>query len=104
MRTYLHRCREMHVSGEGKWGAFSSHRCEREGSIERDGKWYCKTHDPVAIKEKQEAAMVKFRLEIKTRHERPDLLNRIFSPYSTEVIQANEDKIKETLKSILTKI
>jgi hypothetical protein len=31
------------------------HRCSRSGSIERDGKHYCKRHDPVAIAEKRKA-------------------------------------------------
>jgi len=34
-------------------------RCSRNGSIERDGKWYCKTHDPVAIAERDRLAREK---------------------------------------------
>ena len=30
------------------------HQCSKSGKIERDGKWYCGTHDPVRIKEKRE--------------------------------------------------
>ena len=30
-----------------------SHKCDRKASIERNGKFYCKTHDPVAINEKK---------------------------------------------------
>lgn len=30
------------------------HQCPKSGKIERDGKWYCGTHDPVRIKEKRE--------------------------------------------------
>lgn len=30
------------------------HQCSRAGVIERDGNWYCKQHDPIAVKAKQE--------------------------------------------------
>jgi hypothetical protein len=28
-------------------------QCSREGSVERDGKWYCKQHDPEAVAERK---------------------------------------------------
>jgi len=33
--------------------------CQREATIERDGKWYCPSHDPVAIKARAEKAKAK---------------------------------------------
>ena len=33
-------------------GARRGHQCERTGSVEREGKLYCKQHDPVAVKER----------------------------------------------------
>jgi len=38
-------------------------QCSRAGSIERDGKWYCKAHDPVAIREKSEAKAAAWHAE-----------------------------------------
>jgi hypothetical protein len=38
-----HRC-------EGKLRGFYGAQCERRGSIERDGHYYCKTHDPAPVK------------------------------------------------------
>ena len=35
-------------------GRFHSYQCSKSGKIERDGRWYCGTHDPVRIKEKRE--------------------------------------------------
>lgn len=35
-------------------GGFHSYQCPKSGKIERDGRWYCGTHDPVRIKEKQQ--------------------------------------------------
>lgn len=34
-------------------GAFRSYPCSRNAKVERDGKWYCGTHDPVAVAAKQ---------------------------------------------------
>lgn len=31
---------------------FGQYTCSRNGKVERDGKWYCKQHDPVGIKER----------------------------------------------------
>ncbi len=31
-------------------GSFTGHRCGFAASVERDGKWYCKRHDPVEVK------------------------------------------------------
>ncbi len=38
------------VSGEGQWGAFHQHQCSRKGVVVREGKAYCKVHDPEVIK------------------------------------------------------
>lgn len=38
------------VYGRGRWP--QPHGCIRNGSVERDGKWYCAQHDPVAKKER----------------------------------------------------
>ena len=35
-------------------GAYRTHPCHNGAKIQRDGKWYCGTHDPVAIKEKRD--------------------------------------------------
>lgn len=41
-------CKERHV---GRWAR--RQRCTRKGSVERDGKLYCKIHDPVLVEEKR---------------------------------------------------
>jgi len=42
-------------------GGFHSYQCSKSGKIERDGRWYCGTHDPVRIKEKREESARKWR-------------------------------------------
>lgn len=37
--------------------------CIRAGKVERDGKWYCKQHDPDAVKAKKEARYKKIQAE-----------------------------------------
>lgn len=34
------------VSGEGQWGDFNQRQCQKPANVERNGKWYCKIHDP----------------------------------------------------------
>lgn len=41
------------VSARGGWHHY---QCSRKGVIERDGKWYCRQHDPPVAKARQAAA------------------------------------------------
>lgn len=36
-------------------------QCARSGVVFRDGKWYCKQHDPVAVKEKSDKRWEEFK-------------------------------------------
>ena len=45
----------------GVWQGWRSLSCSRKGKIERDGKWYCKQHDPVAIKARRDETDRKYR-------------------------------------------
>ena len=40
-----------------------SHRCTRNGVVERDGKFYCKKHDPVAVRQRDDARRVAWAAE-----------------------------------------
>ncbi len=35
------------------YSEFRSHPCTRNGAVERDGKFYCRQHDPVAVQQKR---------------------------------------------------
>ena len=43
-----HRCQEHIFDGGGRY----RHQCTYKGKVERDGKWYCGIHDPVARAER----------------------------------------------------
>ena len=45
------------------WANFYSHRCSRKGVVEREGKFYCKQHDPVAKAKRDTEALTKFEEE-----------------------------------------
>lgn len=45
------------------FGDFTFHQCSRTGSIEREGKWYCKIHDPIAKAERDKARRDKWGKE-----------------------------------------
>ena len=56
------------VFPRGVWVA-SGYACSRKGVIERDGKWYCRQHDPVSKAERDKASMEKWRREQGARSE-----------------------------------
>ncbi len=41
-------------------GVWHSHQCSRKGVVLREGKWYCKQHDPVAVKKRVEEQRAKY--------------------------------------------
>ena len=59
------RCKAK-VSGEGRWGSFHQHQCERSA---QDGKEFCKTHDPKLRQEKYDEQDKKWRVELEKRRE-----------------------------------
>lgn len=49
--------------------------CGADGRVEREGKWYCKRHDPVAIKAKDEAKYATRSAEWAARRKEQDRIN-----------------------------
>ncbi len=60
-KVVKHQCSEDMVRSTGVWGRY--HQCVRNGKIERNGKWYCKQHDPVAIKKKRDDESAAWKAE-----------------------------------------
>ena len=56
-------CKEIYKGSRGFRGVYE--RCSRKASVERDGKPYCRQHDPVAIAERQKATSK--RLDAQTK-------------------------------------
>ena len=50
--------------------SFRGKPCKRIGKVERDGKWYCVQHDPVSVKEKQDAKNKQWQVEWEERQVR----------------------------------
>ena len=67
-----------------------SHPCRRVASVERDGKWWCKTHDPKAVAARSQAQADKYNAETQTVAER----YRRAAAY-TELVTALEALIEE---------
>ena len=53
-------------------GSFTGHICGRGAKYENDGKWYCKTHDPVSVKEKNDIREAEWRAEREARQRNRD--------------------------------
>ena len=86
------------VMGEGGW-----HRrpCARNGVIQRDGKWYCKQHDPVAVKKRmddQKAQWEKEWEEDKKKRYRDRAMQKACEGVPTKVLE------KISVKELLDKL
>jgi len=44
------------------FGGYRYNSCSRAGTVERDGKHYCRQHDPIAISEARERRSAKYQL------------------------------------------
>ncbi len=51
----------------GQWSR--PHDCTRNGTVEYEGKYYCKQHDPVKKEEKNRAKVTKWKMEQDKRRE-----------------------------------
>ena len=74
------------------------YRCTKRAVVERNGKPYCKIHDPEYIKAKTKEKDAKWDREWTERKkglERKSLIASIFKDIDTEMIEANKDKYRE---------
>lgn len=56
MSQIKHQCSgTTYPKGTSKFGLTQGQPCTRSGSIQRDGRWYCKTHDPEAVQRRAQA-------------------------------------------------
>lgn len=64
-----------HKCAGKKYGAYRdvagrAYPCSRQGTVERDGKWYCWQHDPERMKADKEKRHAKWQAETDTRSAR----------------------------------
>ena len=60
------RCSET-VYPKTRFGAFHGHRCYRMAILEREGKPYCKQHDPEAVKERERKSTEQWKAKHESR-------------------------------------
>lgn len=98
------RCSVM-VSGEGTWGAFHQHQCHKKAVVERNGKPYCKIHDPEYMKAKSERINREYERryeEQRKQFKRERLINEIFYDIDTDIIENNLETLKEIVSKLST--
>ena len=84
------------------WGRF--YGCERKAVIERDGKPYCKIHDPEYVAKKgaeKQAQWDKERDERLAVYERRILLAGIFEGIDSTTIKRNFEAYKSAVSSVV---
>lgn len=84
-------------------------RCQHNGSLEHDGKMWCKTHHPPTVKSKEEALRAKWAEEARIRSEarRAENINRDLRDKalawmretSPDIVAAWEAELEEKWKS-----
>ncbi len=92
-KTKGEQCSKMIFEGRG-W----NHLCNNKAIIERDGKLYCKIHDPEYVKEKNAKLQAKWNVASAKRDEhwhRESVINSIFVGIDTAFIEKNIDRYKE---------
>lgn len=69
-KVYKHQCVEDVIDRQSRFPRFN--RCEFDGRVKRNGKWYCHVHDPIKVLERKQKRDQKFKKEFEKtmqRHE-----------------------------------
>lgn len=86
------------------WHNFSHSLCSRNATVKRNGKWYCKQHDPVVKEAKDAARRAKWAEESKISHEkfrRQKACLTACEGISTEALEAGVvKKMLDTLRCV----
>ncbi len=83
------RCSEK-VFGSSRFDSFNPHQCMLNAVVVRDGKWYCKKHDPIEIKKKSEEKTKLWNKQWKEKEEnwhRDDLMKKILGKKTTQELE-----------------
>lgn len=87
-------CSETVWKRDGNWGR--NVPCARKGVVERDGKHYCRQHDPEAIKARREATSAKWNAEWDAKKKQSQ------RQYDCLAAFEGVENPQEALKSLLT--
>ena len=91
-------------------GRSPDYQCQKKSVVERNGKFYCKVHDPEYIKEKKRKWHERFakeEVENRKRWHRKEVIEKVCEPFTTEWLETNTAVLKasndmyEALKEIL---
>ena len=91
------------VASAGTWGAFHPHQCRKVAVVTREGKLYCKIHDPEYIEAKREAREAEWDkewTEKRARWHRDELIEGLFENISTAQIEGNLEAYKVAIKEV----
>lgn len=92
--TKEERCSEQVYEHTG-FGRF--HQCERRAVVEREGKPYCKIHDPEYVKKKKLASQAKYDKKWASR--RVELCEHILLRACKEALEASHNPVIERILS-----
>lgn len=80
------------------WGSFHGHHCNKKPTVEREGKSYCSTHDPEAVKKRDIEQRKKWDRESKAKQElwsREAFIKNLFKDIPTSDLENWEMRRRE---------
>ena len=88
-------------------GRLTDYRCTRNATVERDDMLYCKTHDPVRVKERRQARNEKWEATYKQKDDRrgqlkAEFVRRIVELDQLDATDKREDEAATLVDEILS--
>lgn len=103
------QCEYDKVPEQGRWPGF--HRCSFHGTIQENGKWWCKKHAPSVLKAEENKIHIKYNLESDLWHAKDDLeqhknllIQHAMRIFKNEELVVGILQLKKKIKSIEEKI
>jgi uncharacterized Zn finger protein (UPF0148 family) len=96
------------VFPSGLYGSFHGYSCSKPATVERDGKWYCKIHDPEYVKAKDAKKRAKWDKKYKDDMERAELRSTAINactkinPDNPQAVAESIEDMYEALKASLS--
>jgi ferric-dicitrate binding protein FerR (iron transport regulator) len=85
-----------------RWGAFHEYNCTKPAIIERNGKWYCKIHDPEYVDAKNKEKHERWNAEAEAQREvwrRENAIRKACEGVDTDTLE--KISVKELLEKIV---
>jgi len=92
----MNQCQEK-VTPKERWGAFHQYQCHRTATIQRDGKWYCKQHDPETVKAREVKGSLERQSQFNREMQAAAYHNACFKAFSGITLEQIQERLDKKL-------